>query len=52
VRGRLRWELKATWHGGRRILERLEQGRFDPVADRPSLGVADGLVIGWRLLTT
>lgn len=52
VRGRLHWELKATWHGGCRILERLEQGRFDPVADRPSLGVSDGLVIGWRLLST
>ncbi len=52
VRGRLRWELHATWQGGRRILERLEQGRFDPVADRPSLGLADGLVIGWRLLNT
>lgn len=51
VHGRLHWELKATWHGGCRVLERLEQGRFDPVADRPSLGVADGLVIGWRLLS-
>lgn len=48
--GRLRWELKATWHGGARMLERLEQGRFDPVANRPSLGLADALVIGWRAL--
>jgi squalene synthase HpnC len=52
VGGRLRWELKATWLGGCRILERLEQGRFDPAADRPALGAADGLVIGWRLLVT
>jgi squalene synthase HpnC len=50
VRGRLRWELSATWHGGRRVLELLEQGRFDPVAHRPKLGVTDGLVIGWRML--
>ncbi len=51
VRGRLRWELEATWHGGRRVLELLEQGRFDPVAHRPSLGIGDGLVIGWRMLS-
>lgn len=50
TRGRLRWELAATWHGGRRILERLEQGRFDPVGHRPTLGLADALVIGWRML--
>lgn len=52
TRGRLRWELAATWHGGRRILERLEQSRFDPVAHRPTLGAADALVIGWRLLAS
>lgn len=52
TRGRLRWELKATWHGGRRILERLEQSRFDAVGQRPSLGAADALVIGWRLLAS
>lgn len=50
VRGRLRLELRATWHGGMRILERLERSRFDPVADRPSLGAADALVIAWRAL--
>ena len=50
VGGRLRWELRATWHGGTRVLERLEQGRFDPVAERPKLGLADALVIGWRTL--
>lgn len=50
VSGRLRWELRATWHGGARILELLEQGGFDPVAARPRLGAADALVIGWRTL--
>jgi phytoene synthase len=50
VSGRLRWELSATWHGGRRVLELLEQARFDAVAHRPKLGVTDGLVIGWRML--
>ncbi len=50
VSGRLRWELRATWQGGWRVLERLEQDRFDPVAARPALGVADALVIAWRML--
>ena len=48
VRGRLRYELRATWHGGMRILEQLERGGFDPLARRPRLGTADGLVIAWR----
>lgn len=50
VSGRLRWELRATWQGGRRILELLEQGRFDPAAVRPALGPVDALVVGWRTL--
>ncbi len=50
VSGRLRWELRATWHGGARVLERLERGGFDPVAARPRLQMADALVIGWRAL--
>jgi len=50
VGGRLRWELRATWHGGTRVLERLEQCGFDPVAARPRLGPADALVVGWRTL--
>jgi squalene synthase HpnC len=50
VRGRLEWELRATWHGGSRVLELLEQGGFDPVAARPTLGAADALVVGWRAL--
>jgi squalene synthase HpnC len=48
--GRLRWELRATWHGGVRVLELLEQGGFDPAAARPALGAADALVVGWRTL--
>jgi squalene synthase HpnC len=48
VRGRLRYELRATWHGGMRILEQLERGGFDPVARRPRLRAADGLLIAWR----
>ncbi len=50
VTGRLRWELRATWHGGARVLERLEQAGFDPVAERPTLRMRDALVVGWRTL--
>ena len=50
VSGRLRYELRATWLGGMRILERLERGGADPFRDRPSLGRHDALVIAWRTL--
>jgi phytoene synthase len=50
VSGRLRWELRATWLGGMRILERLEAAGFDVFAARPSLGWRDGLVIARRTI--
>jgi phytoene synthase len=51
VRGRLRWELRATWLGGVRILDRLETVGFDVFRNRPALGWRDALPIAWRLLT-
>ena len=48
--GRLRYELRATWLGGVRILDRLEASDFDVFAHRPALGARDALVIGWRAL--
>ena len=51
VRGRLRFELRATWLGGMRILDRLERARFDVIGHRPTLGAADALWIAPRLLT-
>ena len=53
VRGRLRYELRATWLGGTRILDRLEQSGFDVFNHRPALGAADAIVIAcgtllWR----
>ena len=53
VRGRLRYELRATWLGGTRILDRLEWSGFDVFSRRPSLGAADAIVIAcgtllWR----
>ena len=50
VRGRLRWELRATWLGGVRILDALERADFDVFAARPSLRAADLLPIAWRAL--
>jgi squalene synthase HpnC len=51
VTGRLRWELRATWLGGCRILDELESGGFDVFKSRPTLGWADAALIGWRALT-
>lgn len=54
VSGRLRYELRATWLGGTRILDRLEGAGYDVFrSDRPKLGASDALVIAcgtllWR----
>ena len=48
VRGRLRWELRATWHGGVRILDRLAANGFNVFASRPRLGWTDMAVITAR----
>lgn len=53
VSGRLRYELRATWLGGTRILNRLERAGYDAFEARPSLGAGDALVIAcgtllWR----
>jgi squalene synthase HpnC len=47
VGGRLRWELRATWLGGERILDRLERADFDVFRRRPSLGWSDVPAIAW-----
>jgi len=51
VSGRLRWELRATWLGGVRILDKLAAADFDVFAHRPSLGGMDAPVILWRTAT-
>jgi phytoene synthase len=50
VRGRLRWELRATWLGGMRILERLEAIDYDVFQSRPTLAKGDVPAIAWRAL--
>ena len=57
VRGRLRWELRATWLGGMRILDRLAAGGYDVFTARPKLGALDAVVIAghalvWRARAT
>jgi phytoene synthase len=50
VRGRLRAELRLTWLGGSRILDRVEHGRFLLVGRRPTLRLADVPLLTWRAL--
>lgn len=50
VSGRLRWELRLTWLGGVRILDRLERRGFDVFARRPALSTADVPVLAWRAM--
>lgn len=51
VRGRLGWELRATWLGGARILDAIERADFDVFTARPALGWRDALSIAWRMIT-
>jgi phytoene synthase len=51
VHGRLRYELRLTWLGATRILERLEASGFDVFQQRPSLRPADAPLLGLRLVT-
>ncbi len=51
VHGRLRLELRLTWLGGMRILERLERQHFDVFGRRPALGRRDVPVLLWRAAT-
>ena len=50
VEGRLRYELRLTWLGGVRILERLEQTGFDVFTSRPQLRMRDACSLVWRAL--
>jgi phytoene synthase len=50
VGGRLRWELRLTWLGGMRILERAAAPGRDPLTSRPALGAADVPGLLWHAL--
>ena len=50
MRGRLRYELRATWLGGTRVLDRLARVHFDVAHRRPALGLLDAPWFAWRML--
>jgi squalene synthase HpnC len=47
VTGRMRYELRATWLGGLRVLDQLEASGFDVFHTRPSLGMSDVPALAW-----
>lgn len=47
VRGRLKLELRLTWLGGSRILDRVEQRGVGLLAQRPTLGAGDVPSLVW-----
>lgn len=49
VRGRLCYELRATWLGGTRILQKLEAADFDPSVARVRLRATDAPWFMWNL---
>ncbi len=49
--GRLRWEMRATWLGGTRILRAIERADFDVMGRRPTLGAWDLPWLAWRAAT-
>jgi phytoene synthase len=49
--GRLRYELRLTWLGGVRILDRLEQAGFDVFTARPALGRSDVPALLWNAIS-
>lgn len=50
LHGRLRYELRATWLGGTRVLDRLGDVHFDVATRRPTLGALDVPRLAWRML--
>jgi squalene synthase HpnC len=49
VAGRLRYELRATWIGGTRILEQVERTGPALLSRRPAIGKGDVPLLLWRL---
>jgi hypothetical protein len=48
VGGRLRFELRLTWHGGMCVLDRVARGRDALLVKRPKLERTDVPVLLWR----
>lgn len=52
VHGRLRYELRFTWNGGMKILEKIEEIGFNTLELRPQLDSSDKLRIAVRSLSS
>jgi len=50
VRGRLRYELRLTWLGGQRILDRVDRARRELLTYRPTLHGSDVPLLLWRAM--
>jgi hypothetical protein len=50
VRGRLRWELRFTWLGASRVLDKMQTAGFDVFNHRQKLRAADVPALVWRAL--
>ncbi len=50
VTGRLRLELRLTWLGGMRILDRAAAPGRNPLESRPTLGAGDVPGLLWRAI--
>jgi len=50
VQGRLKWELRLTWRGGLRILDKIEEADYDVFKQRPVVTKADWLGIAFSSL--
>ena len=52
LRGRLRYEIRMTWLGGTRILDRIEAVNYDVLSHRPTIRATDiprlvGIALAW-----
>ena len=50
VGGRLRYELRLTWHGGVRILEQIAQNGYNTLTERPRIMTGDKFALLARTL--
>lgn len=50
VRGRLRWELRLTWLGASRVLDKLDAAAFDVFHQRPTLTASDAPALVWQAI--
>jgi squalene synthase HpnC len=48
VAGRLKYELRLTWLGGRRVLDRVERSAAGLLTTRPRLGARDVPALAWQ----